>query len=174
MNKTSSVWCIFSVVAEALEGVAWSKGAQCLFHYIDDFIFVGPQSTDGCVRDLWAFLQSCNELCVAVAPHKTEGAVTCLIVLGIEIDTCLMELRLPAGKLHCLSALLAQWRGKRTCTIKADQDSVEEYIGNLGVLVRYNFYTCSEDSAWRKERPVSKIHSPCFGSGWIGSTPGIH
>ena len=122
------------MVAEALEWVARSKGAQCLFHYIDDFIFVGPQSTDGCVRDLWAILQSCNELCVAVAPHKTEGAVTCLTVLGIEIDTGLMELRLPAGKLHCLSSLLAQWRGKR----KADQDSVEEDIGNHGVLVRFS------------------------------------
>ena len=33
---------IFSAVAEALEWVARSKGAQCLFHYIDDFIFVGP------------------------------------------------------------------------------------------------------------------------------------
>ena len=50
-------------------------------------------------------------------------------------------------------------------TIKADQDSMEVYVGNLGVLVRvpiyyhnhaciYNFYTCSEDSAWRNVMPA--------------------
>ena len=77
-------------------------------------IFVGPPNTDGCARDLRAFLQSCDELGVVVASHQTEGPATCLTVLGIEIDTCLMELRLPADKLHRLSALLAQWRGKRS------------------------------------------------------------
>ena len=101
---------IFSAVAEALEWVARSRGAQCIFHYIDDH-FCRP---DGCNRDLREFLQLCNELGVVVAPHKTKGPATCLTVLGIEIDTGLMELRLPADKLHRLSALLAQWRGKRS------------------------------------------------------------
>ena len=41
--------------------------------HIDDFIFVGPPSTDGCARDLRAFLQSCDELGVVMAPHKPRG-----------------------------------------------------------------------------------------------------
>ena len=116
---------IFSAVAEALEWVARSKGAQRLFHYIDDFIFVGPPSTDGCVGDLRAFLQSCDELGVVVASHKTEGPATCLTVLGIEIDSGLVEMRLPADKLHRLSALLAQWRGKRS----GRREELESLVG---------------------------------------------
>ena len=118
---------IFSAVAEALEWVARLKGAQCLFHYIDDFNFVGPPSTDGCVGDLRAFLRSCDELGVVVASHKTEGPATCLTVLGIEIDSGLMEMRLPADKLHRLSALLAQWRGKRS----GRREELESLVGLL-------------------------------------------
>ena len=118
---------IFSAVAEALEWVARSKGAQCLFHYIDEFIFVGPPSTDGCVGDLRAFLQSCDELGVVVASHQTKGPATCLTVLGIEIDSGLMAMRLPADKLHRLSDLLAQWRGKRS----GRREELESLVGFL-------------------------------------------
>ena len=59
---------IFSGVAEALEWVAQSKGAQCLF------LFVGPPGTDGCARDLRAFLQSCDELSVVRGFPQNRGA----------------------------------------------------------------------------------------------------
>ena len=47
-----------------------------------------------------------------VTHDKTEGPSTCLTILGIEVDSVTMELRLPNDKLERLSGLLALWRGR--------------------------------------------------------------
>jgi hypothetical protein len=42
---------------------------------------------------------------------KTEGPSTRLTVLGIEVDSTAMTLRLPEEKLVKLRALLTEWQG---------------------------------------------------------------
>ena len=46
--------------------------------------------------------QLCGELGVPIAEHKTDGPTTCLVFLGIEIDTVAGQLRLPGEKLKRL------------------------------------------------------------------------
>lgn len=60
--------------------------------------------------------QVCAELGVPIADHKTEGPTTCLTFLGIEVDTRVGELRLPAEKLSRLQDLLHQWGDKKVCS----------------------------------------------------------
>ena len=59
--------------------------------------------------------------------HKTEGPATCLVFLGIEVDTVANKLRLPGNKLHGLQALLEQWGDRRTCTRR----ELESLVGLL-------------------------------------------
>ena len=105
---------IFSAVADALEWVVKGMGATHIFHYVDDFVIVGPPGSPKCASDLELLLQSCADLGVVVAEEKTEGPATYLTVLGIEIDTVAMELRLPQDKLSRLSEALRSWRGRRS------------------------------------------------------------
>ena len=100
---------IFTVVADALEWVLRSKGASNGFHYVDDFVFIGPPGTDKCRADIQLFKNTCSDLGMLIAEDKTEGPATCLTVLGIEIA---MELRLPADKLARLSDALHGWQGR--------------------------------------------------------------
>ena len=46
------------------------------------------------------------KLGVPIAEHKQDGPSTCIVFLGIGIDTIAGELPLPADKLHRLEALL--------------------------------------------------------------------
>ena len=61
-------------------------------------------------------MDTCRELGVPLATHKSVGPTTCLTFLGIEIDTLAMELRLPRDKLNRLKDLLAEWQFKRVCS----------------------------------------------------------
>ena len=103
---------IFSAVADALEWLVKSRGVEHIFHYIDDFVVVGPSLSNACKHSLRTLTQTCENLGLLVAHEKTEGPSTRLTVLGIEFDTELMELRLPAEKLERLASLLAIWRGR--------------------------------------------------------------
>ena len=53
------------------------------------------------------------ELGVPLAAHKCMGPSTCLVFLGIEIDTIAMEFRLPQEKLSKLEELLSEWQFKK-------------------------------------------------------------
>ena len=75
---------IFTAVADALEWVLRSKGASNVFHYVDDFVFIGPPGMDKCRADLQLFKNTCSDLGMLIAEDKTEGPAMCLSVLGID------------------------------------------------------------------------------------------
>ena len=93
---------IFNAVAEALEWCIRSRGVRHIFHYLDDFIVVGPSNSDACAQALAILDQTCSQLGVATADHKRDGPITCLTYLGIEVDTTAGHLRLPKEKLRRL------------------------------------------------------------------------
>ena len=59
------------------------KGATHVFHYVDDFVIVGPPGSTKCGNDLELLMETCSDLGVLVAEDKTEGPATCLTVLGV-------------------------------------------------------------------------------------------
>ena len=62
---------------------------------------------------------------MVLAEEKSEGPAPCLTVLGIDINSRAMELRLPPDKLQCLLQLLCDWRGKKV----GSQKKLESLVG---------------------------------------------
>ena len=118
---------IFTALADALQWVIEQRGTSHVAHYLDDFVTVGTPNTDQCYINQQIICRTCQELGIPLAPHKTVGPSTCLVFLGIEIDTIAMELRLPQEKLHKLQELLQEWQLKKTCT----RHSLESLLGYL-------------------------------------------
>ena len=58
---------MFSAVADAVEWIVRAQGVPEIFHYLDDFIIIGPPAGDACERHLHTFLQTCESLGVIVA-----------------------------------------------------------------------------------------------------------
>ena len=56
-------------------------------HYLDDFIILGPACDSRCRRGLDVVLELCERLGVPLAMEKLEGPTTCLMFLGIEVNT---------------------------------------------------------------------------------------
>ena len=118
---------IFNAVADALEWIAHSRGAEHIAHYLDDFVMVGAPATNECRRSLDILMSACRELGVPIATHKCEGPSACLTFLGIEVDTQNLELRLPEEKLDYLKKLLVEWLPRKSCKHR----DLESLIGHL-------------------------------------------
>ncbi len=72
-------------------------------------------------------MQVFEDLGVPVAQEKLEGPTTCLIFLGLEIDSITMQLRLPAEKLAALLVLVQSWLHRQSCTRR----ELESLVGSL-------------------------------------------
>ena len=105
-----------NVVADALHCYLHHQGISNLLHYLDSLSMVGPPGSPICQQYLNTLLQICGELHVPIAAPKTVGLANCLVLLGIEIDTIVGELRLSDDKLARLQSLLAAWGNKKYCT----------------------------------------------------------
>ena len=118
---------IFTAVADALEWCVHKRGVDYIFHYLDDFLVMGPPDSDMCKRSLELLISECNTLGVPLAPEKLEGPSSVLTFLGIEINTSEGILRLPAEKLRRLISTVTEWLPRRSCTRK----ELESLIGTL-------------------------------------------
>ena len=85
-------------------------------HYLDDFSIVNSPKSAVCGRNLQMALETCEEMGFPVAREKTEGPATIVTLLGIILDSELMQLRLPLEKLEKLRELVARWRIRGNCS----------------------------------------------------------
>ena len=118
---------IFTAVADALEWIMWQRGVTWVAHYLDDFATVGPPRSEICSHNLQTMHSVCGELGVPLAEDKVEGPATCLVFLGIEVDTQAGVLRLPVEKLSRIREALAWWSARKTCRRK----ELESLLGTL-------------------------------------------
>ena len=118
---------IFNAVADALNWLLHQRGIPHVLHYLDDFIIISPPRSSQGQESLALLRRLCRELGVPIAEHKTDGPTTCLVFLGIEIDTVAGQLRLPGDKLRRLQALLRQWGDRKVCSHKG----IESLVGSL-------------------------------------------
>ena len=126
---------IFSSLAEALAIIIRNKGVQGLDHYLDDFSLVGPPHSPACQLWLDTSLQVCEELGFSVVPKKTEGPAMQINLLGIEIDSAHMELRLPRQKLEKLQEIVKQWRHRKSCK-KRDLQVLAGHLNHACKVIR--------------------------------------
>ena len=87
---------IFSALGTALEWILRQRGVKAVIHYIDDFLLLGPPSSPECKDALAVTFQTCQELGVPIAPEKTEGPITSIIFLGIQLDLTSMGVSLSS------------------------------------------------------------------------------
>ena len=119
---------IFTAVADSLAWALHCSGVSNSVHYLDDFLFWGPAGSPACGEALSVATSLCARLGLPTAPSKTVGPVTCLTFLGIEVDSCSQQLRLPAAKLTRLQATLVQWSRKHS----ASKHELQVLLGLLG------------------------------------------
>ena len=100
---------------------------RAISHILDDFIFVGPPNSNECANDLQMFLKMCEDLNVPIKISKTQPPSEIITVHGVEIDTKLMEARLPLDKLHTLCRLLNVFSSKKKCILK----ELQSLVGHL-------------------------------------------
>ena len=92
-----------------------SRGAACVYHYLDDFIILGEPGGITYAQNLQLILEVCKELGVTVALEKCEGPSVCIVFLGIEIDSVNMEMCFPRDKFERLKEMIKNWRGSKSC-----------------------------------------------------------
>ena len=107
---------LFNILADLLTWSGQHRGVSFVIHYLDDFLTVGPPSSDTCQHNLDILKQLCDELGVPLALEKVEGPSTTISFLGILIDTVRMEIRLPEDKLVRIKDTLSTWLGKKKAT----------------------------------------------------------
>ena len=103
---------IFTAIADTLQWMMSEKGVRPVFHYLDDFITLGPPSSHQCQCNLQGIIQVCKVTGTPLEEDKCQGPAQVLTFLGIELDTRKMEIRLPVEKLERLRKLLAEWEGR--------------------------------------------------------------
>ena len=119
---------IFTAIADAVQWMLTSHhGVDFLWHYLDDFLTMGPPASPVCYNNLQACIQLCSKLGLPLHPDKLESPSTCLSILGIELDSIRLQARLPTDKRECIVTLLKSWSGKRFCRRR----ELESLIGHL-------------------------------------------
>jgi hypothetical protein len=81
-------------------------GVYDCVHVLDDFLFVAPVPIGLCMADLAKFLEIAKTLGVPL--EKTVPHTTCIIFLGLELDSLQMVIRLPEEKLRKIRDLLQE------------------------------------------------------------------
>ena len=100
-------------------------------HYLDDFFFVGASESE-CKHLLRSFESMCERFGVPIAAEKTEGPVTKITFLGLEIDSVVGQVRVPQDKLLSLQALISTVLGKEKVTLR----TLQSVIGSLNFVCR--------------------------------------
>ena len=87
----------------------------------------GPPNSQACQRNLDTCIQQFWDWEILLHLYKLEGPSTLLTALGIELDSLLLQARLPQETFDRIHTLLVSWSQKCHCT----QEELESLIGNL-------------------------------------------
>ncbi|XP_020898616.1 uncharacterized protein LOC110237372 [Exaiptasia diaphana] len=110
---------IFNSIANAVEWILRSNyGIDDILHYLDDFVLAGPPNSNSCANKLAIATFETAQLGFPLHPDKCVGPATCLVILGIEIDTMAETLCLPADKFAATLQLLRAWSSLKWCRKK--------------------------------------------------------
>lgn len=82
-------------------------GSENLIHYLDDFLFIGPASSNDYLYMFTVFRMVYRKFSVPLADNKSVWPTISLEFLGITIDTDCMEFHLPSDKVRHLRFLVS-------------------------------------------------------------------
>ena len=111
---------VFEKCSNAVHWIVENKlGIQGCVHVLDDFLFISPPVIDTCTKssDLTGFLIFAEKLGIPIKQEKTVFPTTKLTYLGVELDSELMEVRLPQDKLEKLRTILSFFSHRKKITL---------------------------------------------------------
>ena len=103
-------------------------------HFLDDFITAGSPGSEECFTNLATLMSTCDQLGLPMAAEKREGPTSCLVFLGIELDTIWFELRLPSEKVSRFKSSLNKWLHLKTCR-KRELQSLVGLLHDASIVV---------------------------------------
>ena len=92
-------------------------------HILDDYIFLS-KSQSVCQVYLQHFLSVAELLSIPVKHSKTVLPSTCVVVHGIEVDTLVMQARLPQDKLDAAITLVKSFKRRKKVTLRELQSCI--------------------------------------------------
>lgn len=98
--------------------VEQESGLSDIDHFLDDYFFAGSCDTNNCQKLMQCFSSICTKLNIPIATEKTEGPCTCLVYLGLTIDTEKMSIEIPESKLAELLNTLLEFQNRKKVTLK--------------------------------------------------------
>ena len=115
---------IFTAVADAAEWIVRRRGVKFLIHYLDDYLIIGAPHSNECKESLEILLSTFGRLEIPVADDKLEGPE---VLIGFEVDSQNMVIRLPLAKLTEMQQLIQDWQKKKSATKK----ELKSLVGKL-------------------------------------------
>lgn len=110
---------IFNSVADVVECILVNNyGIDELLHYLDDFIMAAPVNSLGSAANLQVAVSVVSRLGLSLHPQKCLGPTSCMVVLGIELDTAAQIACLSADKFVAIQEVLSHWSTCKCCTEK--------------------------------------------------------
>jgi hypothetical protein len=127
---------IFNKFASLVKWVIKNEyGIDAIINYSDDFFLVSCPSMAAASKDLATVIAAFNDMGIPLAEDKVEGPSTCIIYLGIMINSSLMIMQIPQEKYVDLMSLLRKWPKRKTCT-KRELLSLIGKLGSVCKIVR--------------------------------------
>lgn len=125
---------IFSGVSNSLLWALHASGADLSLHYLDGFLLLGPPDSPACAKSLKSILSLCDFLGVPVAEEKMEGPSITPTISEIEIDTVLLQFRLPHDKLFHRMDRLAHWMRSGPNLVPRRSGTNRDLLSLIGLL----------------------------------------
>ena len=116
---------IFNRLTQAVRRMMARKGYQ-IVAYLDDFFVVGTTKAE-CQQAFNSILALLRKLGFYISYNKVVCPTTCLVYLGIQIDTELMTIALPADKLSQLQDTMQQFSKRK----RASRKQLQSLAGKL-------------------------------------------
>lgn len=114
--RVSSALVIFNSVADVVKWILVNNyGIADLLHYLDNFTLAAPANSSICASNLHVAVFVVARLSLPLYPHKFLGPASCMVVLGIELDTVAQIARLPTTKFPSIQDVLFQWSTQKCC-----------------------------------------------------------
>ena len=110
-------------------------GVGTVFHYLDDFLFLGSAGSDECACLMQGFKNLCNAIGVPIAQEKIVGPSTKVIFFGLEIDKIEMVVRILQEKVQQLAALLSAALIKKSLQLQ----EIQSLVGSLNFFQQRGF-----------------------------------
>lgn len=116
---------IFNSVEDVVEFILVNNyGIDDLLYYLDDFILAAPANSSICACNLHVAISLVARLGLPLHPQKCLGPASCMVVLGIELDTVPQTGRLPTDKVSSIQVVLSQWSTRKCCKKKQLQSPI--------------------------------------------------